>query len=209
MTMERAARTKDDVVKEFRTAEIVEAAGRVIAHVGYGGASMERIAREAGLSKGTLYLYFESREDLLARATEHGWGVLMSRVKASCRRARGYDAKVRELVRASVEHSIENGVLIRALVERASPGCARSPALEPPDAAPGSYLAYVTQLMERGIRAGELRPVDPHHAARLLLATVGTVLDERAGNGPAPCTEPQIDAAVDLFLYGAAAGGKP
>jgi TetR/AcrR family fatty acid metabolism transcriptional regulator len=206
--MERAARTKDDVVKEFRTAEIVEAAGRVIGHVGYGGASMERIAREAGLSKGTLYLYFESREDLLARATEHGWGVLMSRVKASCRRARGYDAKLRELVRASIEYSIENGALLRALVERPSSECARSPAPEPSHATSGSYLAYVTHVIERGIRAGDLRPVNPHRAARQLLSTVGTVLEEHAGNGHSPSIEHQIDAAVDLFLYGAAAGGK-
>ena len=41
-------RTKEEVVKDFRTGEIVQAARRVIGELGFADASMERIAQEAG-----------------------------------------------------------------------------------------------------------------------------------------------------------------
>ncbi len=45
MSVTRPARTKEADAKDFRTIEILDAARRVIADVGYSDASMERIAR--------------------------------------------------------------------------------------------------------------------------------------------------------------------
>ena len=47
-----------------RPAEILDAALTVFAQKGYRPATMESIAREAGITKGTIYLYFENKEDL-------------------------------------------------------------------------------------------------------------------------------------------------
>ena len=50
--------------KEARPAEIVEAAFAVFAEKGFAAARLDEIARRAGVSKGALYLYFETKEDL-------------------------------------------------------------------------------------------------------------------------------------------------
>jgi TetR/AcrR family transcriptional regulator, mexJK operon transcriptional repressor len=47
-----------------RRASILVGASRVFAEDGYEGASMSHIAREAGVSKGTLYNYFDSKAEL-------------------------------------------------------------------------------------------------------------------------------------------------
>jgi len=47
-----------------RPEEILEAALTVFAEKGYRPATMDAIAREAGITKGTIYLYFASKEDL-------------------------------------------------------------------------------------------------------------------------------------------------
>ncbi len=44
---------------------IVEAAGRVLAEQGYDGCSTNRIAAEAGVSKGSLYQYFADKDEIL------------------------------------------------------------------------------------------------------------------------------------------------
>lgn len=44
--------------------EILEGARRVFRAEGFDGASMDKIARAAGVSKGTLYVYFRNKEDL-------------------------------------------------------------------------------------------------------------------------------------------------
>jgi AcrR family transcriptional regulator len=50
--------------KADRPAEIVSAALAVFAEKGFAAAKLDEIARRAGVSKGALYLYFETKEDL-------------------------------------------------------------------------------------------------------------------------------------------------
>jgi AcrR family transcriptional regulator len=57
--------------KSARPTEIVEAALDVFAEKGFAAAKLDEIARRAGVSKGALYLYFETKEDLF-RAVVRG-----------------------------------------------------------------------------------------------------------------------------------------
>lgn len=50
--------------KDARPAEIVAAAFAVFGEKGFAAARLDEIARRAGVSKGALYLYFETKEDL-------------------------------------------------------------------------------------------------------------------------------------------------
>ncbi|HEY9219620.1 MAG TPA: helix-turn-helix domain-containing protein [Phenylobacterium sp.] len=50
--------------KEARPTEIVSAAMDVFAEKGFAGARLDEIAARAGVSKGALYLYFETKEDI-------------------------------------------------------------------------------------------------------------------------------------------------
>ena len=62
------AESKAALVVRYRRDTIRGATQRVIARHGLRGASMSAIAEEAGVAKGTLYLYFEDRDDLLDHA---------------------------------------------------------------------------------------------------------------------------------------------
>ena len=50
--------------KEERPAEILAAALKMFSSKGFASTKLDEVAREAGVSKGTLYLYFESKEAL-------------------------------------------------------------------------------------------------------------------------------------------------
>lgn len=50
---------------------IIEAAARVFASKGFHSARVEEIAREADVGKGTVYEYFESKEDLFKKMIDH------------------------------------------------------------------------------------------------------------------------------------------
>lgn len=54
--------------RKNRRAEILEAAIRVVAQQGVNGASVRRIASEAGVTEGALYRHFASKDDLCAQA---------------------------------------------------------------------------------------------------------------------------------------------
>ena len=60
--MQHRARTQEQ--KEFRRLQILEAAEQHFHEVGYEAFSMASLAKLAGVVKGTLYLYFKTREEV-------------------------------------------------------------------------------------------------------------------------------------------------
>lgn len=63
---EPAERSRAEVRRQQRKALIVAAAEEQLAHAGIAGATLELVGKRVGLSKGALYYYVDSREDLLA-----------------------------------------------------------------------------------------------------------------------------------------------
>jgi len=58
-------------VAEERRSQILEAALRCFAHQGYHQTTMDDIVEESGLSKGTLYWYYESKKEIFLSVTEN------------------------------------------------------------------------------------------------------------------------------------------
>ena len=56
-----------DIKKEEKKQRIMEAAIKILARQGYNDATVSQIAKEARVADGTLYLYFENKDDLLVR----------------------------------------------------------------------------------------------------------------------------------------------
>jgi AcrR family transcriptional regulator len=63
--------------KQRRRNDIIDAAERIFFARGFSGATMDEVAEEAELSKGTLYLYFRSRDDLQFAIFMRGMDLLM------------------------------------------------------------------------------------------------------------------------------------
>jgi len=63
--MDHSRTTKKEVVAAFRTGEILAAARRLMEQKGLDSLTMDEIAQAAGVAKGTLYLYFQSKDELI------------------------------------------------------------------------------------------------------------------------------------------------
>ena len=69
--------TKKEIVTAFRTQEILAAARTLLRPAGSEAITMEEIAAAAGVAKGTLYLYFQSKDSLIqAMITQVGENIL-------------------------------------------------------------------------------------------------------------------------------------
>ncbi|RHW40685.1 TetR/AcrR family transcriptional regulator [Neobacillus notoginsengisoli] len=60
--------------------QIIDAAVTVIAENGYHQAQVSRIAREAGVADGTIYLYFKNKEDILISLFEEKMGTFIEKI---------------------------------------------------------------------------------------------------------------------------------
>jgi AcrR family transcriptional regulator len=197
--MSEAARTKDEVLKDFRTRAILDAARRVVGELGYADASMERIAQAAGVAKGTLYLYFPSKEGLLDQAFEYGLDELVELMRAAADGARGPLPRLRAVVLAAVGHAREQRAFFQAMVD------ARHRRRQRDDREPRPHMDLIAGLVDEGIRAGALRPVDAQRTARLLSHAISALVAESLlRGGPFPAEE-DVDAMLDVIFHGVAA----
>ncbi len=73
------------IVTDARLTQILDAAKQVFAALGFHDATIHQVAQTAGIADGTIYLYFENKDDLLL-------GVL-NQLNESERRAQDFDAK--------------------------------------------------------------------------------------------------------------------
>ena len=61
--------------------EIIQTAIYFFGEKGYFSTSMQDIAKECGISKGTLYNFFESKEDLLVQVIDSGYQKMMENIR--------------------------------------------------------------------------------------------------------------------------------
>src|SRR5215813_5564559 len=106
--MPLAGKTRRDVVTEFREAEILSAARQVFARRGFAEASMEEISQVAGLAKGTLYLYYESKRELYRAALRAGLLELGEAVERAIAAAPSLGASIEAYVATKVAYFDEH-----------------------------------------------------------------------------------------------------
>jgi AcrR family transcriptional regulator len=90
--------------KEARPAEIVDAALEVFAEKGFAAAKLDDIARKAGISKATLYLYFDTKEEIFRAVAQSAVASLLEALESQ---SEGTDAPFAELAPKLLLHAAE------------------------------------------------------------------------------------------------------
>lgn len=148
--------------KEARPGEIVEAALALFSEKGFATTRLDEIAARAGVSKGALYLYFATKEDLFRAVVTQAVAPDLERVAAFVRAHQGSFAEllatvVRLFARTAATGSI--GPMAKAVISesRNFPELAR----HWHDAVVMPMLSLVAAAIARAQAKGEVRPGDP------------------------------------------------
>jgi AcrR family transcriptional regulator len=100
--MATGVRTKRQVVSEFRTSELLSAARSVFSRKGFHDATIDDVASEAGVAKGTVYLYFKSKQDIYLSALRDGIEMLIHEMRNEASSSSDAEAKLRKLIAAKI-----------------------------------------------------------------------------------------------------------
>jgi AcrR family transcriptional regulator len=156
--------------KTDRPGEIVAAAQAVFAERGFAAARLDEIAARAGVSKGALYLYFETKEDLF-RAVVHD--AVSPRINAMAAMISSYDGPFAELARMALPRAAQvitesgAGAVVKMVVgeSRNFPELAKVWH----DEVIAKGLGAISGQIEKAQARGEVRPGDPRtHAFSLM-----------------------------------------
>jgi AcrR family transcriptional regulator len=98
-------KTKQQIVGEFRRKEIVDAARSVFARKGFSGAIVDEIAKDAGVAKGTVYLYFRSKKEIYRAVLHDDMESLNRSTQQRIDAAKGLRGKIEAFILARLENA--------------------------------------------------------------------------------------------------------
>ena len=184
-----------------RRRRILDAARAILVRSGYGALNLDEAARAAGVAKGTLYLYFRDKDDLLVSVFVDMLDRLERRLDEVAP-PDGTLASLRRLVEEELDFVDETHYFLAPF----SPG---SGILHGPKAGDparrGRFLAHL-DILARRIKAcaasGVLRRVDPSDGAFLLVSALRMFMTRkfiRGDKGPLRRSTPEF---MDLILCG-------
>ena len=155
-------RRKADVLNEFRRSELIAAARHVFGAHGFENATMEAIAHQADVAKGTVYLYYDSKRAIYDAALRACMEELEKSVRTRVESAGSLQAAIAAFVAARVEYFQEHQDFFRMYIDEIG---SRVAAPKPRRTLCGTMLDRQTEMLERLIAAavarGEMRDVDP------------------------------------------------
>lgn len=202
--MTKNSATKEELVREFRVREILEAACRVVARHGFQGATIDRVAEEAGIAKGTVYLYFHTKEELLKAAVEQGIQTFTDQVRSAVEEVHDPLEKLCRLVDVSLKLSdVHRDFFKTLLLERNF--LAAAP--DHPEAARMldlylTHIRFIEDVIQAGVDAGILRPHSVEASAFALNEAIRGCFQQRALGLTARAAEEDADILLDLFFHG-------
>lgn len=159
--------------KEDRPQEITEAAFLVFAEKGYASARVDEVAKRAGVSKGLMYLYFKTKEELFKAVIR---SVVIRRVDALLLAIEETELSPEEFIRGPLLDFMKRlpgspvAVVIRLLISEGQ----RHPDLVDYywDNVVSRGLTAISRFVERGVERGEFRQTAVTDLPQLLLAPV-------------------------------------
>jgi AcrR family transcriptional regulator len=193
--------------KEERPAELMAAALDLFVERGYAATRLDDVAARAGVSKGTLYLYFSSKEELFKAVIRSGIVPLIERGERLHEKHQGSAGELlRKIVFAwwqSVGSSKLGGIPKLMFSE-----CRNFPEIGQfyfEEVISRSYR-LIESVMESGMTSGEFRRMDPNYATRLVVAPIVLLLLWRYSFDfcDSKCVEAEgyLEQHLDVFING-------
>ena len=183
--------------KAERRHQIMEAAKEVFAEAGYHGASINAIIEKADITRGTFYLYFESKSAVFDSILDHAMTDLrgrIHRIEVEDPKAPAPQVQLRTQVLATLEYIVrDRGLAMLLLSAGHTPDAEAAERLD-------QFFAEVRDLLRRafesGMEIGLCRKIDSELAAAAMLGMIRGVVEQLVTQ-PKP---PPVDKVVDEIL---------
>lgn len=157
--------------KEARPGEILEAALDLFAEKGFAATKLTEVAERAGVSKGTVYLYYESKEALFKALVKE---MVLPHIEHSEHMVDAYDGATVDLMQGLVQFWLENVIRTKIC---GIPKLVIAEAKNFPDIAQFYVDNVVTRgtklverILQRGVDKKEFNVTDISHSARAVMA---------------------------------------
>lgn len=180
---------------------ILEAALKVIAENGFHGSQISKIAKEAGVADGTIYLYFKKKEDILISLFQERLGDLIASFNESVKESSTADEALRKVCEIHLSE-LENNVNLAYVTQIEL----RQSSLELRMAIGNvvkPYIQLIEHILEKGIQEKSFRPdLDVKLTRLLIFGGLDEAVTSWLISGRKYSLTAQVDKTVEFFLRG-------
>jgi AcrR family transcriptional regulator len=189
-------------VSETRKKQIIEAATNVFSRMGFHKARMDDIVEESGLSKGTLYWYFKSKDDIIKTILDGVINQELAHVRDAMETTPSAKEKLRLFTQITIDDTVKMQPLMPILYEFFALATRKNSIRRVIVNYYQSFIDMIEPIIELGIQQGEFRQVDVENTAIAIGALFeGTILLGFMGVQPMNMNK-QIESGMQLLVEG-------
>lgn len=191
--------TKDQIVGEFRCRAIREAAMRVVGRKGLANATVQEIASEAGVAKGTIYLYFRSREEVIEKTTQAAVDELLDQILEAIKAGGPFRTVLERVLTAQISYFDEHLDFFRlyfATVDGSEESRRQRLANRQ------RHVAQLVTMLEAASKNGEIHNGDLERCAIAIAGAVREVIFRRVDGKSTHPLAGEVRFLTDFFCDG-------
>jgi AcrR family transcriptional regulator len=192
--------------KQARPGEILAAALACFNERGFAGTRLEDVAAKAGVTKGTIYLYYANKEELFEAVVRGELVPNLDRLEAALAESDPAAVLLERIVSFWAQTVAPSPLSVIPKIVLAEAGNFPELARFFLEAAPHRMLRLIASVLRRGIAAGEFRPVDVDHVVYCVMGPL--ILSVLWQHSLGPHDDRPLDvqavcrAHLDLVLHG-------
>ncbi|MCK5146180.1 TetR/AcrR family transcriptional regulator [bacterium] len=201
----RDGKSRKELEREARKQDILEMAAQLFALRGFHEVKVDDIADGVGLSKGTIYLYFENKENLFFSILMERFKALNTRLQAAVDENDNFHERLNKFIYTYLHFFKENEAFYK-IVHSEKTRMSMESHYKLHEYGKISYFKLfemVIQLIKEGVEAGELRSMEPRSIALSLVGILNMYIYRSIFQSSDRDVEVEVNEIIDLFLNGA------
>ncbi len=170
----KVAPSQKRIRRKSRKDEIIKAASNLFSQKSYHDVTMDQIAGEVGVAKGTIYLYFKSKENLYLGILEHTFETIESILEKEIAKEDPAPQKLKKILRLIFQFYFQNMDVLRILT-RDETRLIREH-FEFTEHWRHRRIKLYRKVLEKGIKEGSFRSANTELMALIIFGLVGSVM---------------------------------
>ncbi len=190
--------SKNDVVTDFRRSQILDAARESFAKIGLAATTVDDIARRAGVAKGTVYLYYRSKEAILQQILDDDVSEMQEGTVSIVKAPGEADEKLTRFLVAALTIFDRKRDFFEHVHLEMGPDV-RKKAMQKFDALFNAQVAAWKTVLADAKARGQIGDIDPSQGARLIVALTTGLAKQRCrgwSGGPVGVLASEMSAMV-------------
>ena len=137
---------------------ILSSSRKLIEEIGFSALTMDKVAQKAGIAKGTVYLYFKDKDELLEKVLSSGFERMFERIQNRVAKESGGINKLKALIGENINHIYENRYFFKTIfLDEVNVVFLKKKSKESFNLRRKRYADFIGEIIKSGIDSGEFR----------------------------------------------------